>query len=72
MKYEEFQTLTRGTLMEARRRFRDQAMPLCRTDADRAQAHAFETAIGDVSSEEAMLAFMRWLAHDAAAAGPEA
>lgn len=61
MTLEEFQTIGRGMIMEARIRFRDEAMRLCHSDAERAQAQAVETAIGEVSPEEAVLAFKRWL-----------
>ncbi len=61
MTLEEFQTIGRGMIMEARIRFREQAMALCRTDGEREKAHRLEGAVGEVSPEEAVLAFKLWL-----------
>jgi len=59
---EEFRIIGRGMITAARVRFRDEAMALCHTDVERAKATAMEGAVGDVSPEEAVLAFKRWLA----------
>ncbi len=61
MTLEEFQVIGRGMIMEARLRFREQAFALCRTDDERAKAARLEPAIGEVSPEEAVLAFKLWL-----------
>lgn len=65
MTFEEFQIIGRGMIAAARVRFREQAMRLCRTDREREKAKAFESAIGEVSPEEAVLAFKLWLADGA-------
>jgi hypothetical protein len=61
MTKEEFQRVGRQMISDARERFREQAFALCRTDAERQKAIRLETAIGEVSPEEAVLAFRRWL-----------
>ena len=61
MTLEEFQIIGRGLITEARVRFREQALALCTTDEERAKAHGLEPAIGEVSPEEAVLAFRLWL-----------
>jgi hypothetical protein len=61
MTLEEFQTIGRGMITEARVRFREQAMALCLTDAERDKAMRLEPAIGEVSPEEAVYALKLWL-----------
>lgn len=62
MTLQEFQRVGRQMIAEARARFRRDAMLVCRTNNERAKAAAFESAIGEVSPEEAVLALKRWIA----------
>lgn len=62
MTKDEFQQIGRGMIAAARIRFREQAMALCHSDVEREKAHKLDPAIGEVSPEEAVLAFKIWLA----------
>lgn len=70
MTLEEFQTIGRGMIAAARVRFRDEAFKFCKTDTDRRKVLALEPAIGEVSPEEAVLAFRRWLDEQASESKP--
>ncbi len=70
MTKEEFQRVGRQMILDARERFRRDAFALCHTDAEREKAIRLETAVGEVSPEEAVLAFCRWLSENRPVASP--
>lgn len=51
----------RGMIADARADFRRQAEPLAVTDADREALEDFEAAVGEVSAEQALNGYRRWL-----------
>ena len=61
MTWEKFQHIGRAMIADARERFRQEAYALCGTTEQRAKVDAIAPAIGEVSPEEAVLAFKRWL-----------
>ena len=61
LKYIVPQIIGRGMIAEARVRFRERAFALCHSDAERHKAILLESAIGEVSPEEAVYAFKLWL-----------
>lgn len=61
MTKEKFQIVGKQMITEARERFRVAAFALCHTDAEREKAIRLETAVGEVSPEEAVHAFRLWL-----------
>lgn len=61
MTKEEFQRVGKQMIVAARERFRADAFALCHTDAEREKAIRLETAVGEVSPEEAVHAFRLWL-----------
>jgi hypothetical protein len=66
MTLDELRVELKRMIVNARARFRDEAMRLCHTEDERSKATAIEMAVGDVSPEEAVLAFKRWLAEERA------
>jgi hypothetical protein len=68
---EEFQTIGRGMIAEARVRFREQALAFCQTDMEREKVQRLESAIGEVSPEEAVYAFRLWLNESRSQSLPE-
>ncbi len=61
MTFEKFQVIGRQMIADARTRFRKEAMRLCYSDEERSKADKLADAVGEVSPEEALLAFERWL-----------
>lgn len=61
MTLDELRRVYRQMTADARIRYRAEAMALCRTADERTKAASFESAIGEVSPEEAVLALKRWI-----------
>jgi hypothetical protein len=59
MSENDYVTMMRGMYAEARLRFREMVEPHIKTDADRKWAESLTAAIGEVSPDEAFIAFLR-------------
>lgn len=55
-------TVARGMIADARADFRRQAEPLAQTDLERIGLEDFAAAVGEVSADQALNGYRRWLA----------